>query len=49
MSSYYSIVPENISSNMFNYHDATIEIETDNIQPGYEPYMFFTDLACTTL
>ena len=49
MSSYYSIVPENISSNTFNYHDATIEIETDNIQPGYKAYMFFTDSGCTTL
>ena len=41
MSKYGSIVPENISSNEFDFHGASIEIECDNMYPRYKPYMYF--------
>ena len=41
MSKYGSIVPEDIASNSFDFHGASIEIECDNIYPRYKPYMYF--------
>lgn len=42
MSKYGSIVPEDIASNSFDFHGASIEITSDTLyRPSYEPYMFF--------
>ena len=41
MSKYESIVPEDIASNTFDFHGASIEIIASSVYPGYEPYMFF--------
>lgn len=43
MSKYGSIVPEDIASNTFDFHGASIEIIASSVYPGYgyEPYMFF--------
>lgn len=41
MSKYGSIVPEDIASNTFDFHRASIEIIASSVYPGYEPYMFF--------
>ena len=45
MSKYGSIVPEDISSNEFDFHRASIEITSDILyRPSYEPYMFFLEI-----
>lgn len=43
MSKYSSIVPEDIASNKFDFHGASIEIIASSVYPGYgyEPYTFF--------
>lgn len=41
MSKYNSIVPEDISSNKFDFHGASIEIVSDTLYGSYKPYMFF--------
>lgn len=41
MSKYGSIVPEDIASNTFDFHGASIEIIASSVYPGYEPYRFF--------
>ena len=46
MSKYRSIVPEDIASNTFEFHGASIEIETDSDAPGREyvpKWGFFKD------
>lgn len=41
MSKYGSIVPEDIASNTFDFHRASIEIVSDTLYGTYKPYMFF--------
>lgn len=44
MSKYDNIVPEDISSNEFDFHRASIEITSDTLYGSYEPYMFFLEI-----
>ena len=41
MSKYNNIIPDNISSNAFDFYGASIEITSDSVYDGYKPYMFF--------
>ena len=45
MSKYDNIIPEDISSNTFDFHGSSIEITSDTLyRPSYEPYMFFLEI-----
>ena len=41
MSEYVSIVPEDISSNTFDFHGASIEFICSNLPSIYKPWHFF--------